>query len=188
MLLPTRTSIALHGLFTLLRRVGRARHREPPIEFLLNQRGILEQPNDFGPDDLIQQVLPDWSVGATGPAEVPPRIRAEAPIVVNQAGTRPGRGAREGVAAPAATHQPLHEARRDGASPRADFVLVQQFLRARKGRLVDERRHRESRSTPRAVVRDWRCCAWSCRRAPAGRRVTRWRGATRVLPKQAVPR
>ena len=126
--------LSLHRLLTLLRGVGRARDREPAIKLLFDQRGILEQPHHLGPHDLIQQVLPDRSVLADGATEVPPAVRAEAAIVVNQASARPGRRARERVPALAATHQALHDAGLDRASPRPHFVLVQQFLRARKRR------------------------------------------------------
>src|SRR5712691_2798092 len=134
--------IALHRLFALFRGVGGARSGEPPIEFVLNQRRILEQPNDLGPDDLIQEILSHGSVVAARAAEVAPGIRANAAIVVDQPRTRTGRRARERVAASPAAHQPLHQARRNRASPRPDFVLVQQFLRAGKGGLVDEGRDR----------------------------------------------
>src|SRR6266511_3743267 len=134
--------IALHRLLALFRRVGGARSGEAPIEFLLNQGRILEKPNDLGPDDLIQQILPDSAVGAAGTAEVPPSVRPNAAIVVNQPRTRVRRGTRERVPATAATHQPLHQTRRDRTAPRSDLVLLQQFLRSRKGRLADQRRHR----------------------------------------------
>src|SRR6266536_2249795 len=133
--------IPLHRLFALLRGIGGTSRVEPTIEFLLNQGRIFEQPNDLGPDDLIQQILPHGSVVTAGTAEVSPPIRADAAIVVDQARSGPGRRAREGIAAPAAAHQTLHDARLDRPSPCPDFVLVQQFLRMRKGRLSDERRY-----------------------------------------------
>ncbi len=133
---------ALHRLFALFRGVGGARGSESPIEFVLNQSRILEQPNDLGPDELIQEILSHGSVVAARAAEVPPGVRSDAAIVVDQARTRTGRRARERVAAAAAAHQTLHQARCNRAAPRPDFVLVQQFLRAGKGRLLDEGRDR----------------------------------------------
>src|SRR6266849_16422 len=62
---------------------------------------------------------------------------------MDQARSRSSRDARERVAAPAATHHTLHEAWLNRPSPRSNFVLVQQFQRPGKGRLVDERRHRD---------------------------------------------
>jgi len=76
--------IALHSLFALFRGVGGARGSEPPIEFVLNQRRILEQPNDLGPDDLIQQILSHGSVVTARAAEVA-RGRS---VVVCPEGTR----------------------------------------------------------------------------------------------------
>src|SRR6266581_4862755 len=134
--------IPLHRLFALLRGIGGTSRVEPTIEFLLNKGRIFEQPNDLGPDDLIQQILPHGSVVTAGTAEVSPPIRADAAIVMDQARSGPGRRAREGIAAPAAAHQTLHDARLDRPSPCPDLVLVQQFLRTRKGRLSDERRYR----------------------------------------------
>ena len=66
--------IQLHRLLACLRRVGRASGGKPPIKLLLNQQGILEQPHDLGPHDLIQQVLPHGVAIAPATAQVPPRI------------------------------------------------------------------------------------------------------------------
>jgi hypothetical protein len=96
--------IPLHRLFALLRGIGGTSRVEPTIEFLLNQGRIFEQPNDLGPDDLIQQILPHGSVVTAGTAEVSPPIRADAAIVMDQARSGPGRRAREGIAAPAAAN------------------------------------------------------------------------------------
>ena len=96
---PADDQFTLDGLFPLFRRVGRACGREPAIQLLFDQRGILEQPHHFGPHDLIQQVLPDRWVLTDGAAEVPPAVRAKTPIVVNRASARSGRRARESVPA-----------------------------------------------------------------------------------------
>jgi hypothetical protein len=56
--------IVLQGLFALPCRVGGANRNEPAIQFPLNHCGILEHPNDLGPDNLIQQILPDRSARA----------------------------------------------------------------------------------------------------------------------------
>ena len=62
--------IALDPLFALFRGVGGARGGEPPIEFVLNERRILEQSDDLGPDDLIQEILSHGSVVAAWTTEV----------------------------------------------------------------------------------------------------------------------
>src|SRR5262249_22218658 len=134
--------VALQRTFALLRRVSGARNSETPVKFLLNHGRIFEQPHHFGPDGRVQQVLPNGPARAARTTEMPPPIRSEAAIVVNQPRTRPGRRPRQRIATPTAAHEALHETRRAPASTRSDFVLLQQFLRAGKDWLVDERRHR----------------------------------------------
>ena len=74
---------------------------------------------------------------------MPPPVGPDATIVLNPARGRPRRDARERVAALAATHQSLHQARLDRAAAGVHLVLVQQLLRPREGRLVDDRRYRD---------------------------------------------
>src|ERR1035438_1798534 len=50
---------SLQALLTFLCRIGRTRCFQPTVKFLLYQRGVFQQSNDFGPDDLIEQILPD---------------------------------------------------------------------------------------------------------------------------------
>lgn len=140
---PNPSQIPLDRVFALLCGVGRTSDGEPTIKFLLNQGGIFEQAHDLSPDDLIQQILAHGSVLAAGTSQVAPCIRADAAIVVDLACARTSRRAGKCISAPAAAHQTLYETRLDRASPRPYFVLVQQFLRARKGVLGDERRHRD---------------------------------------------
>src|SRR5713226_4215337 len=130
--------IALQRLLALPCRVSGASDGEAAIQFLLNQRGILEQSHDLGPHDRIQEILSHRSAVAAGPAEMAPRIRADAAILVNHARARPRRRARERVPAPMTAHQTLHETWGDGPPPRPHFVHLQQFVRTGKGRLVDE--------------------------------------------------
>jgi retron-type reverse transcriptase len=139
--LPDTEQIAVQRLLALPCRVGGASHGKPAIQFLLNQRGTLEQPNDLRPDDLIQEVLAHGSAVAAWSAEMAPRIRANTAIVVDQARARPRRRARERVATPPAADQPLHKTGLNRSSPRPDFVVVQQFLRAGERRFVNERRN-----------------------------------------------
>src|SRR5262249_2388480 len=103
----------------------------------------LEQANDLGPHDLIQEILPHGAVVTAWTAEMAPRVRADAAIVVNPTRARPSRDARERVATLTTAHQPLDQAGLNRSTPRSDFVLLQQFLRTGKGRLLNEGGHRD---------------------------------------------
>jgi hypothetical protein len=41
----------------LFGRIGGARRCKPTVQFLLDQYGVFQQSNDFGPDDLIEKIL-----------------------------------------------------------------------------------------------------------------------------------
>ncbi len=92
------------GSLALLRRVGCPRRCQPAVELVLDQARILQQADDLGPDNLIEEILADRAVIADRAAEPPPGVRADAAVVVDVAGARPGRRARQGVAALAARH------------------------------------------------------------------------------------
>ena len=49
----------LQTLLTFLSRIGRARCRQPAVEFLLDQRWVFQQSDHLGPDNLIQELLAD---------------------------------------------------------------------------------------------------------------------------------
>src|SRR5450631_2701609 len=135
---------SLRALLALFGGIRCACGRETTIEFVLDQGGILEQADDFGPYDLIEQVLAhEACVVAHGPAEFAPTVRADALVVVDlpRAGDR--RGAREGMTALLAADQALHDARRDRSTSRPYLVLMQELLRASKALLVDQSLHRD---------------------------------------------
>ena len=135
--------VPLHGLRPSPLGVGSLGGGQPAIQFLLDQGRLLEQPEHFGPYHLVQQILPDRTRIAPRTRQVPPPVGPDAAIVLNPARGRPRRDARERVAALAATHQSLHQARLDRAAAGVHLVLVQQLLRPREGRLVDDRRYRD---------------------------------------------
>jgi len=65
----------LQALLTLLCRIGGTRGCQPTVKFLLYQRGVFQQPDYLGPDDLIEQILPDQTaVVANRAAEFSPTI------------------------------------------------------------------------------------------------------------------
>ncbi len=45
---------SVQALLTFSGRIGRTRCREAAVKFLLDQRGVLEQSDHLGPDDLIK--------------------------------------------------------------------------------------------------------------------------------------
>jgi hypothetical protein len=59
MLLPTRTRSHCNVRSRCFVGSARARNGETPVKFLLNHGRIFEQPNHFGPDGLIQELLPN---------------------------------------------------------------------------------------------------------------------------------
>jgi hypothetical protein len=55
---------------------------------LLYERGVFQQFDDLGPDDLIEQILPDHAaVIANRAAQLAPSIRANAFVVMNFSGS-----------------------------------------------------------------------------------------------------
>src|SRR5215471_2972666 len=85
---------------------------------------------------MVKDILANRTVITHRAAEVPPCVRAEAAIVVDQARRRAGRGARHGVAALAAGHQPLDDARCDCPTWCVSLVLGKPLLGACKGFVI----------------------------------------------------
>jgi hypothetical protein len=84
------------------------RRCKPTVQFLLDQRGVFQQSNDFGPDDLIEQILADQAaVVANRTAQFSPARGTNAFVVVDFACARLRGGAGEGVAALLTANQPL---------------------------------------------------------------------------------
>src|ERR1017187_2586257 len=108
---------SLQTLLALFGRIGRACCCQPTVQLLLYERGVFQQLDDLGPNDLIEQILPDEAaVVANRAAQFAPSIRSNTFVVVDFAGTRLRRCAREGIAALLAADHPLHDAWLDGAA------------------------------------------------------------------------
>src|ERR1700687_5603075 len=119
----------LQALFALFGRIRGARRRKPTVKFLLDQCGVFQQSNDFGPDDLIEQILADKAaVVANRTTQFSPAIGTNTFVVVDFACTRLRGCTREGVAALLTADQPLHDTWRDGSTARSYFVLLKEFL------------------------------------------------------------
>ena len=127
---------SLQALLTFLGWLGRARCSEAAVQLLLDQRWVLEQSDHLGPDDLIEQILAHHAVVAHRATQLSPAVRADAFVVVELARARVCRGAGERVPALLAADQPLYDAWRDRATPRAYFVLVEEFLGSREALLA----------------------------------------------------
>ena len=76
--------LPLQTLLTFLGWIGRARCCQPTIKFLLDQSRLFQQADHLGPDDLIEEILPDKAaVVANRAAQFSPAIGANALVVVN---------------------------------------------------------------------------------------------------------
>ena len=64
----------LQRLLPLFCRIGRPRGRQPAIEFALDQAGIFQQTDNLVPDDMVEEVLADWTAIAHWAAEVTPSV------------------------------------------------------------------------------------------------------------------
>lgn len=107
--LANTSQLPLDTLFALLCGIGGARRGKPAIEFLLDQRRVLQQSDDLVPDDLIEQILAhEAAIVAHRTAEFSPAVRANALVVMELPCTCARGDAREGVTALLATDQSLH--------------------------------------------------------------------------------
>ena len=163
------------------------RRVEPAVDLLADQGGVLQQAQDFGPDQVVQQILADRPVIADGALEMAIAVRSQAAVIVELACTRAGRGAIEPVAACAHRPHPLQQGRLDRAARRMPLVALQLLLGQREG-LLAHRRGRGSRSSPAAAVRDWRCSGWPEPSRWRSGRVMRWRGRELGLAIAGPPR
>jgi hypothetical protein len=65
----------LQTLHPLPGRIGGTHSCQAAVQFLLNQCRIFQQPDDFGPDDLIEEILSNQTpVIANGAAKFAPAI------------------------------------------------------------------------------------------------------------------
>src|SRR5215472_4828613 len=71
-------------LLTAAEWIGVAGHLPTPVNFLLHQRRIFQQSDDFIPNKLIQIILSDRAVRAHRPFEPTIPIRTQAAVVVEE--------------------------------------------------------------------------------------------------------
>jgi hypothetical protein len=94
-------------LLPLLQRIGIPGRLQAPVQLLLNDPGILQQPHDFGPDDGIELVLTNGRVFADCSLEVTICIGTNTAVVVEPACGGLRGGAIEPVAATLTNQHPL---------------------------------------------------------------------------------
>ena len=98
-----------------------------------DQGRVLQEPDDLGPHDLIEQVLPDGAAVADRPAQASPGVGANAAIVVDLAGRTARRCPGQGIATFLADNHPLDQAGFDGTPRRKAFVVREPLRRQREG-------------------------------------------------------
>ena len=82
--------ISVEFLFAPLARVAPARCFKASCDLDFDQGGILKQADDFGPDDLIEQILAHRTVVAHRSIEVAPGVGPQTTQVIDLAGARSG--------------------------------------------------------------------------------------------------
>ena len=127
-------------VLALLAWIGGAGRLQSPIDLGADQCRILEQADHFAPDDVIEQVLAHRPTVAQRPVEMAPGVGTQAAVIGDLAGTRPGRCARQRVAAFAARDQSLDHAGRLGTARRVDLVHLQPLFGQGEGLFADDRR------------------------------------------------
>lgn len=106
---------------------------QTPIQLGGDLGGVLQEPDDLCPHDLIEQVLPDGTAVADRPVQVSPGVGADAAIVVDFAGRTVRRCPGQGIAAFFADHQPLDQAGFNGTPRRKALVVREPLCRQREG-------------------------------------------------------
>jgi len=71
-------------LFATFGRISLASCREPPLDLVLDEARIFEQPHNLGPNDFVQKVLTNRAVVANGAGKPPPGVGTETSIIVDR--------------------------------------------------------------------------------------------------------
>jgi len=69
-------------LFSFSERIGLTRRLHPAIDLTLDQRRVVQQPDNFFPDEFIQVVLANGSVPTYRSLQMPISIRTDTSVVV----------------------------------------------------------------------------------------------------------
>ena len=87
------------------------RRLQAAIEFRLDEPGIFDELDDLVPHDRIEKVLADRTIVADRSTGAPPRVRAQAAIVVDLVPGGLGGGPVERIATSVADQHPLQQGR-----------------------------------------------------------------------------
>ncbi len=124
--------------------VRRAHRLESAVDFGLDQRGVFEQREHAGPDELVDLRQPDRSVLADASFGAAVAVGARAAVVLAKLPVlAAGRAAVVRVPALATDEDPLQQRRATGVARREAAVAVQTLLRERELLLADERGDRD---------------------------------------------
>ena len=145
--------LSVKDVFPLPCWIGRSCRRQPPVELVLDQAGILQQSDDFSPHNPIEEILTYWPVIAHWSAKMPPGVRPQASVIVDFTSARPGRCTRHRIAAFPARHQALHDAGFDRPTWRKRLVLLEQFLGSHESIIRNDCGHGNSIQSARG--RSW---------------------------------
>jgi hypothetical protein len=74
--------VAIQFSFTTACRAVRPGRVEPAVDLLADQGGVLQQAQDFGPDQVVQQILADRPVIAGGAGQMAVVVRSQAAVIV----------------------------------------------------------------------------------------------------------
>jgi hypothetical protein len=116
---------------------------ESAVDLDSDERGVLEQPADFAPDERFEFVGADRSAVADAPADVAPVVLADAAVVDDLLLAGAGGGAVAGVAALAADDQALQRAGLARVALGELGVAHKALLRERERLVADQRRDRD---------------------------------------------
>jgi hypothetical protein len=134
--------ISLQDVLPVPCRVGRSCRRQPPIELVLDQAGILQQSDDFSPHNLVEEILTNRTIITYWAAKMAPGVGTQASVIVDLAGARPGRGTRHRIAAFPARNQALHDAGFDRPTWRKRLVLLEPLLDSHESIVRNDRGNR----------------------------------------------
>src|SRR5260370_33395856 len=75
--LPTKSFLAP------FRRIGLTRGHKSAVDFFVGELGLFEQPHDFRPHDIIQQILTPRAGAANRTGKAPPSVGARTAVVAD---------------------------------------------------------------------------------------------------------